>query len=168
MARRPGPLQHPSETPRKRTRTVNVRETAQQAFKDHLEYLSSGRIEEWVDLFTEDGVLEFPYGPAGFPQKVVGKQALFDYMQNFPEHFKVEFVDLHFHETVDPTLVIAEFKSVGQALSTGKPYNQTYISVVETVEGKISRYVDFWNPLVAAEALNVASDASMYAAFDAK
>ncbi|WP_174526257.1 nuclear transport factor 2 family protein [Micromonospora maritima] len=154
-------------THQERTNAVNIRETAQQAFKNHLEYLSSGRIEEWVDLFTEDGVLEFPYGPADFPKKVEGKQALFDYMRNFPEHFKVEFIDLRFHETVDPTLVIAEFKSVGQALSTGKPYNQTYISVVETVDGRISRYVDFWNPLVAAEALDATGDTSLYAAFDA-
>jgi hypothetical protein len=32
------------------------------------------------------------------------------------------------------------------------------------VDGKISRYVDFWNPLVAAESLN-ATD-GLYAAFD--
>lgn len=43
-----------------------VRAGAQQAFKNHLKYLSSGRIVEWTDLFTEDGILEFPYGPQGF------------------------------------------------------------------------------------------------------
>jgi uncharacterized protein len=144
--------------------TMTIRDVAQQAFKNHLEYLSSGRVPDWVELFTDDGVLEFPYGPADFPKEVRGKAALFDYMKNFPEHFKVDFVDLRFHETVDPSLVIAEFKSVGTAISTGKPYHQTYISVVETVDGKISRYVDFWNPLVAAESLN-ATD-GLYAAFD--
>ncbi|OPG03849.1 nuclear transport factor 2 family protein [Microbispora sp. GKU 823] len=143
---------------------MSVRDAAQQAFKNHLEYLSSGRIPEWVELFTDDGILEFPYGPADFPKEIRGKEALFEYMKNFPEHFKVTFVDLRFHETVDPSLVIAEFKSEGIAVSTGKPYNQTYISVVETTDGKISRYVDFWNPLVAAESLNVTE--GLYAAFD--
>jgi ketosteroid isomerase-like protein len=74
-------------------------------------------------------------------------------MKNFPEHFRVEFVNLRFHETTDPSLVIAEFESRGVALATQRPYNQTYISVVETDNGKISRYVDFWNPLVAMTAL---------------
>jgi ketosteroid isomerase-like protein len=140
------------------TTTDQVRDAARQTFRDHLEYLSSGRIPEWVELFADEGVLEFPYGPEGFPKAVTGKAELFDYMQNFPKHFKVQFTDLVFHETVDPSLVIAEFSSVGTALTTGRPYNQTYISVVETVDGKITRYVDFWNPQVAAESLRGGAD----------
>ncbi|MEV5810013.1 nuclear transport factor 2 family protein [Streptomyces parvulus] len=136
----------------------SIRAGARQAFKNHLEYLSSGRIPEWVDLFTEDGVLEFPYAPKGYPSRVAGKDELLEYMSNFPKHFRVEFTDLHFHETVDASLVIAEFKSDGVALATNKPYLQTYISVVETEDGKITRYVDFWNPLAAAEALGSTED----------
>ncbi|MEG3628071.1 nuclear transport factor 2 family protein [Streptomyces poriticola] len=136
-----------------RTADAAVRAAAQQTFRDHLDHLSSGRIEEWVELFTEDGVLEFPYGPAGFPPSVTGKAELLAYMQNFPRHFDVEFTGPRFHETLDPALVVAEFSSVGTAISTGRPYHQRYISVVETRDGRISRYVDFWNPLVAAESL---------------
>lgn len=146
------------------TDTDSVRAAAQQAFRNHLDHLSSGRIPEWVDLFTEDGVLEFPYAPKGFPTRTAGKAGLHEYMKNFPDHFKVEFIDLHFHETTDPSLVIAEFKSKGVALQTGRPYHQTYISVVETRDGRISRYVDFWNPLVGMEALGD-SPADMVAAF---
>ncbi|OLY94354.1 hypothetical protein SAMN05444008_10561 [Cnuella takakiae] len=134
---------------------AQIKGLALQAFKHHLDYLSSGRIREWVDLFTEDGVLEFPYGPKNFPQKVSGNKELYEYMKNFPEHFKVSFENLHFHPTEEPTLVIAEFTSNGHALATGKPYHQKYISVVTTTQdGKITRYVDFWNPLVAMEAID--------------
>lgn len=132
-----------------------IKAAAQNAFKNHLEFLSTGQIEKWVDLFENDGVLEFPYGPKDFPKKVQVKKELFEYMRNFPKHFKVEFQNLHFHATEDPTLVIAEFTSEGYAISTGKPYNQKYISVVTTdTEGKILKYVDFWNPMVALEAIN--------------
>lgn len=132
-----------------------IRNAAQQTFKNHLEFLSSGRIEEWVDLFKEDGILEFPYGPKDFPTSVSGKKELYEYMKNFPDHFEVKFDNLHFHATEEPTLVIAEFTSDGHAVSTGKPYIQKYISVVTTdEEGKIIRYVDFWNPMVALEAID--------------
>ncbi|WP_415328032.1 nuclear transport factor 2 family protein [Chryseobacterium sp. MMS23-Vi53] len=132
-----------------------IKAAAQNAFKNHLEFLSTGQIEKWVELFENDGELEFPYGPKDFPKKVKGKKELFEYMKNFPKHFKVEFQNLHFHATEDPTLVIAEFTSEGNALSTGKPYNQKYISVVTTdTEGKILKYVDFWNPMVALEAID--------------
>ena len=53
-----------------------------------------------------------------------------------------------------PSLAIAEFRSKGTALPTGKPYEQTCISVVRTDgDGLITHYLDYWNPLVAIEAL---------------
>ncbi|MGK5554282.1 nuclear transport factor 2 family protein [Actinomadura kijaniata] len=146
------------------TGTETVRARAQRTFRDHLDLLSAGRIPEWVDLFTEDGVLEFPYGPKGYPREVRGKAELHAYMKNFPEHFQVEFTDLRFHETTDPALVVAEFRSRGTARATGRPYEQTYISLVWTEDGRISRYVDYWNPLVAIEALGEDAD-DMVAAF---
>ncbi|MCM2422638.1 hypothetical protein [Streptomyces sp. RKAG293] len=44
----------------------------------------------------------------------------------------------------------------------GRPYNQKYISVVETPDGKISRYVDFWNPQVAAESMRGSEDDGVF------
>ncbi len=83
--------------------------------------------------------------------------------------FDVEFVDLVFHDTVDPSLVIAEFRSVGTARPTGKPYEQTCISVVRTdADALITHYLDYWNPLVAIEALapqDVPSDPDLRVTF---
>lgn len=135
---------------------VSVRRAAaQRALSEHLRLVSSGRIDEWLDLFAPDAVLEFPYAPEGVPPRVQGREALMNHMTHFPETFDVRFVDLVFHETTDPSLVIAEFASVGHAVPTGKPYEQQCISVVYTDdEGRITRFVDFWNPLVAIEALS--------------
>jgi uncharacterized protein len=127
---------------------------AQHALSEHLRLVSSGEIEEWVDLFAPDGVLEFPYAPPGVPQRVQGHDALLAHMRSFPATFDVHFVDLVFHDTVDQSVAIAEFRSVGHAVPTQKPYEQTCISVVYTdSEGRITRYLDYWNPLVALEAL---------------
>lgn len=127
---------------------------AQHAVHEHIRLVSSGRIDEWLDLFTPDGVLEFPYAPPGVPAAVHGREALREHMLHFPETFDVEFVDLVFVETTNPHVAVAEFRSVGTAVPTGKPYEQTCISVVHTdQDGLITRYVDYWNPLVAVEAL---------------
>ncbi|MEV4626988.1 nuclear transport factor 2 family protein [Micromonospora sp. NPDC049523] len=131
------------------------RSAAQHALAEHLRLVSSGRIDEWIDLFTPDGILEFPYAPTGVPRRVQGRAALLAHMNNFPETFEVQFVDLVFHDTTDPATAIAEFRSTGRAVATGKPYEQTCISVVYTDDaGRITRYVDYWNPLVAIEALD--------------
>ena len=73
-------------------------------------------------------------------------------------------VDVRFLETTDPSLVIAQSRSEGTALSTGNPYDQDYISVVETRDGLITRYVDYWNPLIFLKALNTSADEA-YGAF---
>jgi ketosteroid isomerase-like protein len=131
------------------------RVAAQHAVTEHLRLVSSGQIREWVSLFAPDGVLEFPYAPAGVPRTVRGHDALLAHMAHFPQTFDVRFVDLVFHETTDPRVVVAEFRSTGQAIATGKPYEQTCISIVHTdAEARITRYVDYWNPLVAMEALD--------------
>ncbi|MFC9114817.1 MULTISPECIES: nuclear transport factor 2 family protein [Streptomyces] len=143
-----------------------TRAAARQVFLDHLDLLTSGRAEEWTELFTEDGVLEFPYAPPGYPTRLQGRGELFAHIANFPKAFRLEMKDVRIHETVDPTLVIAELRSEGIALETGRPYNQSYISVVETVDGKISRYVDYWNPLVAMDSLGGSAD-DMITAFGA-
>jgi ketosteroid isomerase-like protein len=133
---------------------TNRRAAAQHTVAEHLRLTAAGRVEEWVTLFAPDAVLEFPFAPAGVPRRVAGRDALVAHMSGFPETFDVEFVDLVFHETVDPSLVIAEFRSTGTALPTGKPYEQTCISVVRTDDdARITHYLDYWNPLVAIEAL---------------
>lgn len=127
---------------------------AQHAVSEHLRLTSAGQTRAWVELFAPDGVLEFPYAPEGLPRTVQGHDALFAHMTHFPDTFDVEFVDLVLHETASPQLAVAEFRSVGRAVPTGKPYEQTCVSVVHTdTEGLITRYVDYWNPLVAIEAL---------------
>ncbi|MBY0412110.1 MAG: nuclear transport factor 2 family protein [Burkholderiaceae bacterium] len=145
------------------------RAAAQHALAEHLRLTALGRVDEWVKLFSPDAVLEFPFAPAGVPQRVTGRDALVAHMSNFPKIFDVEFVDLVFHETVDPSLVIAEFRSTGTALPTGKPYEQRCISVVRTNdEAVITHYLDYWNPLVAIEALtpqNAPSDPAISVTF---
>jgi ketosteroid isomerase-like protein len=130
------------------------RAAAQHAVAEHLRLTAAGCTDEWVKLFAPDAVLEFPFAPAGVPRRVTGRDALLEHMSHFPETFDVEFVDLVFHDTVDPSLVIAEFRSTGTAVPTGKPYEQTCISVVRTDDdARITHYLDYWNPLVAIEAL---------------
>lgn len=134
--------------------TYSHRTPAQHALAEHLRLISSGQIQEWIKLFSPDGILEFPYAPKDVPRRLQGHDELLAYMSHFPKMFDVKFVDLIFYETKSPNLAIAQFSSVGRAIVTGKPYEQTCISVVHTDDqGRITRYLDFWNPLVAIEAL---------------
>ena len=106
----------------------------------------------WPALFADDGVQEFPFAPEGSPRKIDGKAGIAEYLKDYPEKFDLH----HIGEPVwhhDGDTAIAEFTVEGTAVPTGKPYNQRYISVIEHRDGKITRYVDYWNPQIVAEAL---------------
>lgn len=139
---------------------TTARTPAEEALLRNLDLLVDGRIEDWVHLFTEDGVLEFPYAPPGWPDRFQGHAAIHDHMRKFPEHLSVRFDNIRFHPVADPNLVIAEFDGEGTVLSSGRAFQQTYISVIWTEGGLITRYRDFWNPMRLIEALGGAEAAT--------
>lgn len=139
--------------------TEERRAASRRALSEHVRLVSAGQIDEWVELYALEGVIEFPFAPAGVPKRIQGHAALKEHMLGFPATFDVEFVDITFHDTGDPFVVIAEYRSTGHAVPTGKPYEQTVITVVHTDDrGLITRFVDYWNPWVAIEALTTSDD----------
>lgn len=114
---------------------------------------------DMVDLFAEDVVFEFPYAPEGLPKRLEGMPALADHLARLGP--MLELVEFTLHE-VHPSeeTVILEFSCRGRGIATGLPYDQDYISVVTLREGRIARYRDYWNPLVALSALGGAKAAA--------
>jgi len=48
---------------------------------DALEGLERGDVKPWVDMFRDDGVMEFPFAPPGYPSRLDGKAAIAEYMR---------------------------------------------------------------------------------------
>lgn len=111
-------------------------------------------MDAWHDLWLDDAINEFPFAPPNYPTRLEGKAAIQEYMKDFPNSIDVLGVPLmKIHQTVDPNVVIMESQIEGRAVATGSPYNMRYICVIEFQDGKIARYVDYWNPLAVAGAL---------------
>jgi ketosteroid isomerase-like protein len=103
--------------------------------------------ESFVEMFAEQGVMEFPYAlPSA--KRLEGRQALaahLGYLARLVELIDVS--DVSKHQTGDPEVFILEFASSGRAVATGEPFEQRYISVIRVREGHIVHYRDYWNPL---------------------
>lgn len=108
----------------------------------------------FADLWSDAGVLEFPFAAPGYPPQVVGRAAIRDYLRDYPSSFDVRDVtEKVVHQTTDPAVVIVEFAIDGVAVATAKPYLMRYIAVITVTDGMIERYRDYWSPLAAAEAM---------------
>ena len=115
--------------------------------------LTEHRMDEWIELWADDGICEFPYAGPGQPSRLCGKVEIKNYMSATPGKLTVNAVeDLQLHLTVNPRVVVVEMTINGTATQTGRPYNQRYVVVAETKDGKLAHYREYWNPLISAEA----------------
>jgi len=132
---------------------------APEAMQQFFDLLVQGEIEPWIGLMDQDIVFEFPYAPPGLPPQITGKQAMRAHISTLLTQITLfEFLNVVMHPTLSPDTLIVEFACRGQAIATGKPYNQRYISVVQMKNGKIARYRDYWNPLIVLDAMSGGDD----------
>ncbi|MFF0516501.1 nuclear transport factor 2 family protein [Streptomyces sp. NPDC004250] len=117
-------------------------------YRHSLRLLLHKNIPEWVALWAEDGLMEFPFAPDGWPQRLEGKEAVAAYMRHYPDHIDLrDFPDLRIHQTTDPQTIVVEMRGVGRLVESNAPFDMTYIAVVTVRDGHITSYRDYWNPL---------------------
>lgn len=145
------------------------RQRAQAIVRQFLTGLEEVDMEAVNDVWAEDAVQEMPFAPKGlgFPDRVVGKEALIRQYAGWPENAEEPDYtsELRFYTTLDPNMVIAEFRGDVMIRSTGRPYDQRYIGVFHVNEaGKIDLFREYFDPAVFVEAFDLAGQASFYAA----
>ncbi|MDH6436809.1 ketosteroid isomerase-like protein [Streptomyces sp. SAI-144] len=121
-------------------------------YRHGLKLLLDKDIAAWIDLWDDNGVFEFPFAPDGWPKRLEGKAAIADYMRGYPDHIDLhDFPYVEIHQTTAAQTIVVEMRAVGRLVETGNPYDMTYIAVVTVEDGRITRYRDYWNPLVVLQ-----------------
>ncbi|KRD24665.1 nuclear transport factor 2 family protein [Streptomyces sp. Root264] len=121
-------------------------------YRHSLRLLLDKDMPAWVALWAEDGLMEFPFAPDGWPRRLEGKEAIAAYMRHHPDHIDLhDFPDLRIHQTTDPATIVVEMRGVGRLVESDAPFDMTYIAVVTVRDGHITSYRDYWNPLAVQE-----------------
>jgi ketosteroid isomerase-like protein len=119
----------------------------------YLKLLQSQDWEKWIELWTEDAILEFPYAPKNRPSVYRGKKDILTYMSSTTRSIVVDSVaDLIISPMFEPTKIVIELTINGHLISNGAQYNQRYVTFFEFEYGKIKHYREYWNPLVTIDA----------------
>ena len=112
------------------------------------------RVDELVELFADDAVMELPFAPGKMARRHVGKAAIGDF-QRFARDTFSEFsmtVDA-IHETADAHVVIAEHRSVAVVAENGRPYCNHYVTFFTFDDnGRIARWREFYDAGVVVRA----------------
>ena len=106
-------------------------------------------------LCADDVVAEFPFAPEGSPRRLEGRDALYEYLRNYPSVINVRSIPhLRTYSTGDPNVAIAEWSASGEVLTNGNPYEMSYATFVTFKDGLIVNYREYWNPLAFTQALS--------------
>lgn len=110
--------------------------------------------DTFLDMVADNIVVEFPYAPPAAVPRVEGKAALAEYLPGAASLITIESMsEPVVHRTQNSDIITLEFTCTGHGTETGIAYDQTYISVVTVVDGYITHYRDYWNPLIALRAM---------------
>jgi uncharacterized protein len=122
-------------------------EVIDRIFAAHLALIGTD-VEAWSDLLAEDAVVEFPYATAlDAPSRFEGKPAIYNHMKNAVAQLQNwVFTDIREYQTPIPTVLLAEFHGKAVFVATGQLYQQDYVARLETKNGKIIHYREYWNP----------------------
>ena len=114
----------------------------------YLEAINAWDFEVKRDLLAPDIVFEMRYAPEGFPRRIVGVDALMEFLAPLPESIVTEGLhDIHL-ETLhsDPEEVIAFYKSDMQMVQP-VDYRNEYVTRFTIHDGKITRFCEYYDPI---------------------
>ena len=109
----------------------------------------------WSLLSADDVVAEFPFAPEGSPRRLEGREALYEYLRNYPSVINLRSIPhLRIYSTDDPNVAIAEWSASGEVLTNGNAYEMSYATFVTFKDGLIVNYREYWDPLAFTQAMS--------------
>jgi hypothetical protein len=122
-------------------------DTTEELFRQHLATITKDKTA-WLALLNADATVEFPFAAGiGLPDRLSGVAEIKAYIESLPpgsEDF--EFSDLRIYRHADPNSLSAEFRGSIPAKGDRPGYQQKYVCLFATKDGKISQYKEFWDP----------------------
>ena len=102
--------------------------------------------DEYLDMFHEDAIFEFPFGPGG-AVRIEGKPAMAAYLAKIEGSTVFDRFDLDAAYPIRAGGMILEYHCAARAGATGAPFKQNYVCVASTSAGRIALYREYLNPL---------------------
>ncbi len=134
---------------------MSTTSSAVELFRHSLETFLAKDMEGWSLLCADDVVAEFPFAPEGSPRRLEGREALYEYLRNYPSAINVRSIpSLRIYPTDDPNVAIAEWSASGEVLTNGNAYEMSYATFVTFKDELIVNYREYWNPLAFLRAMS--------------
>lgn len=128
--------------------------TAVQLLEKSFDRFKAKDMRGWTDLCAPDVVAEFPFAPAGLPNRIEGRDALYEYLKGYPDVIDVQSMPtMRIFATDDPNVAVADWSVSGKVLTNGNPYEMSYATFATFRDGQLVKYREYWNPMAFLTAM---------------
>ncbi|GAA0896796.1 nuclear transport factor 2 family protein [Pseudonocardia zijingensis] len=143
-------LSHDLDLPVGKSENGEVR----RAFVDKLfDDFTNGRIDECVAAFTEDLRMEVPWQAPGMTRKCRSREELHALLTWTYTNFVPFAISASQSWELDPDGLVVLYATDAVRERTGRPYQNEYVGLFFFEDGKISRWVEYHNPMITIVAL---------------
>ncbi len=119
--------------------------------REGLEGLADG--EDYFDLLADDVVFDYVISVPGYPRRVEGRQNIIDLYSDYDRSLTVRSADnLRVYRDAEASVVVLEYEVHGEAVQTGRPYDNRFVSIVKVVNGKVAWWRDYLDPVAVFDA----------------
>jgi uncharacterized protein len=109
--------------------------------------------EHFFDLLAEDALFEYVISVPGYPRQVQGRRAVEDLYRGYGELMVLHSADeLAVHRDPETSVVVLEYAVHGQAVHTGRPYDNHFVSVITVKGRKVTHWRDYLDPVAVFRA----------------
>ncbi|HEY1562233.1 MAG TPA: nuclear transport factor 2 family protein [Caulobacteraceae bacterium] len=110
--------------------------------------------DHYFDTIAPEAAFEFRYRFPGWPEKIVGRDALMALYVGYGKGIRLHGADgLVVNLSRTEGVVILEYEVHGAAVGSGKAYDNRFVSVVTIKDRKIVGWRDYMDSLAAMSAL---------------
>ena len=120
-----------------------------------LRTVTEGSRDDLADLYAEDVRIEIPWsGSGGVPAVTEGRENLRARMKSVEALWSFDEVSgVAVYETIDPAVLIVEYRVAGTLAKNGAGFSLSYVSILTIVDGLIAAARDFNDTAATAELL---------------
>ena len=108
----------------------------------------------FFDLLAEDVVFDYVISVPGYPRRVEGRRAVAELYRGYGRTMVLRSADeLAVHRDREASVVVLEYAVHGQAVQTGRPYDNHFVSVITVKDRKVTHWRDYMDPVAVFDAV---------------
>ena len=108
----------------------------------------------FFDLLAEDVIFDYVISVPGYPRRVEGRRAVAELYRGYGSNMVLRSADeLAVHRDREASVIVLEYAVHGQAVQTGRTYDNRFVSVITIKERKVTHWRDYLDPVAVFNAI---------------